>query len=99
MQLLSTLPSQSKHMEIFNITSKYAGHVAIRLVNLPSGLNTQKFQALLNEREKIYCDYAARYDLIRFGFGSLFTNHIDVHELFLKIQRVYLEQMIPQAKL
>ena len=83
MELLSTIPQ----LDILNKESKFAGHVALRVTGI-TGLTSQNLQSILYERERVYCDYAARYDLLRFGVGSLFTSHIDVHTLFEKIKHV-----------
>jgi kynureninase len=72
MELLSTMPQ----IDILNTQSKYSGHVAIRVKS--ATLTTQGIWQQLYDRH-IYCDYAPRYDLIRFGMGSLYTSFADVH--------------------
>ena len=86
MELLSTL----SHIEILNKASKYSGHVAIRM--RPQKATQALWQALY-EQEQVYCDYAPRYDLIRFGMGSLYTSFPEVHKLFEIIKRVSSESL------
>ena len=82
MSLLSTLPN----VEILNSKSKYTGHVVIRIKG--HAVSTLQLQTALMEKEYVFCDYAARYDLIRFGVGAIYTSHLEIHALFEKIKKI-----------
>jgi selenocysteine lyase/cysteine desulfurase len=85
MEVLTTLPQ----IELLNEKSRYAGHVAIRILPQKKGcLTTAEFRHELFTNQKVYCDYAMRYDLVRFGVGSLFTSHEDIYKLYRAIRRV-----------